>query len=309
MTVDPSNLNERIGTVRPLADLPRLAAPSYHFKRRPDASLPTHGGALVPVGKAPPQIVGSRSADRFLPAVYGSRQLRVQPAQKALAFAGGPEAKSPCLLVEDISWSGKFNGAMKQINAANDQFGRDINRDKMLAGELLCGLMAFGGTPDVELIQPFVPPAQFRPPKLHPQGLTPLYRAVITGVQVTAAASERIETELSLDCRSAWMWVFTDGLPTDDENAPQAIYFSRSVAHTAGINIFYVGAGEDADMQVLQRLAQPGRPPIRMPDIHDFAEFFAWLVHSLRQKSVSQPGLELRLDHPFDPGKFLLADA
>ena len=60
------------------------------------------------------------------------------------------------------------------------------------------------------------------------------------------------------------------------------------------------GVGDECDMAVLRRLAQPGREAMHMKDIKDFCRCFLWLYQALRAKSQSIVGQDVELRHPFD---------
>jgi len=209
-----------------------------------------------------------------------------------------PEPVQGCLLECDNSKSTDDNGALNQTNAALAQFAEQACHDRRLAGSLVVGASKFGTFKPFEMFSPFAPASEFAPQQLVAQGLTPHCQHVISGIEVAIQFQAYVQKILQRDVR--WFVIIntTDGNPTDLEYQPLAVEASTVIAMEHRIQCFYIGAGEP-NMHYLKTLAQPGRPPIYLPDVRDFRVFFEWLWKSLRRSSVSQSGDILELDGPF----------
>jgi uncharacterized protein YegL len=100
-----------------------------------------------------------------------------------------------------------------------------------------------------------------------------------------------------------WLWAMTDGGPTDGQNALDAACtrLKKSARNDDGktkIDVFMVGIGGHANMNVLQNFSIQ-RPPLRLVNgSQSFKEMFAWISRSLAQVSQSQPGQQVQHSNP-----------
>jgi uncharacterized protein YegL len=89
-----------------------------------------------------------------------------------------------------------------------------------------------------------------------------------------------------------WLFILTDGAPTDTEAEWIATCARTRAAEADGkIEVFAVGV-EGADMDVLSMLA--ARQPLSLDGLH-FRELFVWLSASLSQITRSAPGTHIEL--------------
>ena len=89
----------------------------------------------------------------------------------------------------------------------------------------------------------------------------------------------------SLDYFRPWMFVITDGRPTDRWEAAAAQVKQEEARK--GV-IFYAVGVEKADMQVLANFSE-ARPPLKLKGLA-FGELFRWLSKSLSVIAHSRPG-------------------
>jgi uncharacterized protein YegL len=132
--------------------------------------------------------------------------------------------------------------------------------------------------------QPFVTADNFEPPYLLANGDTPMGSAVRQGLQLLRDRKE-IYKQNSVDYFRPWMFLITDGKPTDDwQSAAQQL---RDEEARKGVIFFGVGV-EGADMASLGQFSSL-RAPLMLKGLA-FAELFQWLSKSLSVVAHSRPG-------------------
>ena len=95
-----------------------------------------------------------------------------------------------------------------------------------------------------------------------------------------------------------WMFLLTDGEPTDKDTAhwKEAVRLVHDSEATKRLLFFGVAMNE-ADQQTLNTLCPPNRPSVKLRGLH-FCEMFRWLSTSLKSVSSSSPGTQLQLPSP-----------
>jgi uncharacterized protein YegL len=109
--------------------------------------------------------------------------------------------------------------------------------------------------------------------------------AVQTGLGLVRDRKE-IYKQYGIDYFRPWMFLITDGHPTDrgwEASAEEA----RQEEARKGVSFYAVGV-EDADMRKLSRFSDQ-RDPLKLRGL-EFAELFQWLSKSLSAVSQSRPG-------------------
>jgi hypothetical protein len=87
------------------------------------------------------------------------------------------------------------------------------------------------------------------------QGTTPLGEALDTGLDLLAARKSEYK-EAGLEYVRPWLFVITDGMPTDGQRFVRASRRVRAAEAAKEVTVFTVGAGE-ADLETLSRLGGP----------------------------------------------------
>jgi uncharacterized protein YegL len=209
-------------------------------------------------------------------------------------FADNPEPRCPVVLLLDTSGSMQGN-PVSELNAGLKSFREAIQADRLAALRVEVAIIPFGGSVkpiDVRADtsnafdpqQPFVTADNFEPPYLLASGDTPMGSAVRQGLQLLHDRKE-IYKQHGIDYFRPWMFLITDGKPTDDWHSPAQQL--RDEENRKGVIFFSVGV-EGADMNSLAQFSGQ-RSPLRLKGLA-FNELFQWLSKSLSVVAHSKPG-------------------
>jgi uncharacterized protein YegL len=232
-------------------------------------------------------------------------------------FADNPEPRCPVVLVLDTS--GSMNGApIQELNEGLRAFSSALKSDRLASLRVEVAVVAFGGSvralnvrgaapsqgkemvpfnplglsvrPKAEKIpfdasQAFVTVDQFQPPVLDATGDTPMGEAIQRSLALLHERKE-IYKQNGLDYFRPWMFVITDGKPTDKGWEAVADQVKQEEMRR-GV-IFYAVGVDKADMQVLSRFTE-ARPPLKLKGLA-FGDLFMWLSKSLSVIAHSRPG-------------------
>jgi uncharacterized protein YegL len=212
-------------------------------------------------------------------------------------FAENPEPRCPVVLVLDTS--GSMQGApIQELNQGLVDFSAAIKNDPLASLRVEVAIVTFGGSVHVLDLQSgeayrdaegaehgFVIVDAFEPPNLRAGGGTPMGTAVLTALDLLRERKE-IYKQYGIDYFRPWMFVITDGNPTDSDwrNAAAAV---RQEEARKGV-IFYGVGVERADMRILAEFSE-ARPPLKLRGLA-FGELFQWLSRSLSVIAHSRPG-------------------
>lgn len=232
-------------------------------------------------------------------------------------FADNPEPRCPVVLVLDTS--GSMNGEpIKELNEGLRAFTEALQNDPLASLRVEVALITFGGkvravnvrgsevSPGKEIItfnpqglavrpkaesipfdasQAFVTVDRFQPPILDASGETPMGGAIQRALALLRERKE-IYKQNGLDYFRPWIFVITDGKPTDRNWKAAANQVKQEEARK-GV-VFYAVGVENADMQVLSEFSD-ARPPLKLKGLA-FSELFNWLSKSLSAVAHSRPG-------------------
>ena len=194
-------------------------------------------------------------------------------------LAENPEPRCPCLLLLDTSAS-MSGSPINELNEALRVFKNELIADSMTAKRVEVAVVTFG---PVELISDFVAANRFQPPNLQAKGNTPLGKAVAVGVELLKERKQ-ILRENGIDLYRPWIFLITDGEPTDDwRNAHQLIQQGEENKSF----LFFALAVNNARLDILKQISV--REPLRLKGIQ-FRPLFRWLSDSLKAVSYSIPG-------------------
>lgn len=198
----------------------------------------------------------------------------------AVEFATNPEPRCACVLLLDTS-SSMSGKAIAALNEGLAEFARDLGEDALARQRVEVAVVTFGG--EVSVRQEFVTAGQYEPSTLAAHGGTPMGAAVEQALDMIEKRKGEYR-ENGIVYYRPWVFLITDGAPTDDWKA--AAERVRQMEEANGVAFFAVGV-EGADMGVLEQLAV--RSPLKLQGLQ-FVELFVWLSQSQRNVSTSKPG-------------------
>ena len=215
-------------------------------------------------------------------------QLPAKSVFSSVEFAENPEPRVPCLLLLDTSAS--MQGA--RIAGLNDgliTYRDELLQDALASKRVEVAIVTFGGT--VRQATEFVMAGDFEPPPLVPGGGTPMGEAISLGLDLIERRKATYR-ENGIAYYRPWLFMITDGEPTDDWRA--VVPRVHSGESTKAICFFAV-AVEGAKMSVLETIC--ARKPLWLQGLK-FRELFSWLSNSQQAVSRSSPGEEVPLEDP-----------
>lgn len=219
----------------------------------------------------------------------------------SLEFADNPEPRCPVVLLLDRSGSMK-DEPINELNEGLRLFCETIKKDTLASLRVEVALITFGGvvrvvdvrSPDGGEIKPqearadeaFVSASQLQPPTLTADGQTPMGEAVELGLKLLRQRKD-IYRQNGVTYYRPWMFLITDGHPTDEGIWQQAAEHARQEEGRKGVIFWGVGV-KDADLQTLARFSSINQP-MRLHGL-DFRELFQWLSNSLSAVAQTEPG-------------------
>ena len=159
-----------------------------------------------------------------------------------------------CVLLVDVS--GSMSGdAIQELNEGLRVFGEALKSDSKAYGCADVCVVSFGSK--VEQVVPFCPAAEYVAPVLTAGGLTAMNEAVITGLDMIELRKQEYK-DVGVDYWRPWVFLLTDGVPTDNELYQDAQQRLQDALNNKKINFFPMGIGSGADTQTLKKYTKNG---------------------------------------------------
>ena len=192
-----------------------------------------------------------------------------------------PDPRIAYALLLDTSFS-MAGSPIEELNKGFEVFCREIKDDELAAKRAEIAVITFGGQP--QMVVPFTEGRDLQARTLTADGATPLGQALNMALDQLAQQKSAYK-QAGLEYYRPWLFVLTDGQPTDGEVFAAAAARVRDAEEKHQVSVFGIGIGEGADLGRLQDLSAK-RPPVRLAGL-SFREFFSWLSASLGSASAS----------------------
>jgi uncharacterized protein YegL len=192
-----------------------------------------------------------------------------------------PDPRIACALLLDTS-SSMSGEPIHQLNSGFELFCEEIKGDELAKKRAEITVITFGGPARVEI--PFTEGRDLQPRELAASGATPLGAALDLALDHLEQQKQAYRTA-GLEYYRPWMFVLTDGEPTDSHAFTQAAARVREAEASRKVSVFGIGVGPAANLERLKELSAQ-RVPVRLDGL-SFREFFSWLSASLSAASAS----------------------
>ncbi|MEP9360396.1 VWA domain-containing protein [Sphingomonas sp. KR3-1] len=209
------------------------------------------------------------------------------------------EQRTPCVLLIDCSASMQGR-PMQQVNAGFRDFERAIKDDPFTASRVLVSVIAFGGD-SARIVMDWTEAEDFVAPTFDASGLTPMGGAVEMGLDEI----DRVKQSLRLNgitCTRPWMFILTDGEPTDAGWEAAADRCATAAANKKVV--VWALTTEPGQAGKLSRFVGPGMGVFDIEGA-DLQSMFVWLSSSL--SAASEPGAGATRNIPA-PGQMIAVE-
>jgi uncharacterized protein YegL len=191
-----------------------------------------------------------------------------------------PDPRVACALLLDTSSS--MNGEpIRELNEGFRRFCEEIKQDPLAKKRTEVMVITFGGVARVEI--PFTEGRDLEPRSFVANGATPMGGALDLALNELSAQKQAYRTA-GLEYYRPWLFVITDGAPTDGAAFDAAAQRVREAEAAKGVSVFGVGVGS-AELTKLNELSTT-RPPLLLEG-YSFSEMFGWLSASMKVVSNS----------------------
>jgi uncharacterized protein YegL len=203
-----------------------------------------------------------------------------------------------CATVLLLDTSGSMSGAkIQQLNEGLKIFQTEISSDELASKRVDLAIVTFGNS--VTVAHDFSSVEEFTPPELAAGGSTPMGEAILKAADLVAERKRQYK-ELGIDYFRPWIFLITDGEPTDMN--PGDDLWSTVVARVhegeaKKEHLFFAVAVEPANLDKLSQIAPANRPPVQLRGTK-FKELFVWLSKSQAAVSASSVGDAVKLPAP-----------
>jgi uncharacterized protein YegL len=192
-----------------------------------------------------------------------------------------PDPRIACALLLDTS-SSMTGEPIEQLNRGFELFCDEIKKDDLARKRAEIAVITFGSMARVEI--PFTEGRDMHPRRFAANGSTPMGAALGLALDQLAQQKQAYK-DAGLEYYRPWLFVLTDGEPTDGPVFTAAAQRVRQAEAARGVSVFPIGIGSAANMARLGELSAQ-RAPVKLDGL-SFREFFKWLSTSLSAASAS----------------------
>ena len=202
-------------------------------------------------------------------------------------IAAPNEAHLACVLLLDTS--GSMGGEpIASLNRALMDFKDKVSMDEMAQKRVDIAIVEFNST--ARVVQDFTPISQMTPITLQATGTTAMGAGINMAIDMVKDRN-RFYNSLGTPVFKPWIFMITDGSPTDDiGEAVRRIQEEESKGSSGKLKFFALGV-DQYDKDTLFKITN------RVMELRDtdFSGIFNWMSESMVAISVSRVGEEVRL--------------
>jgi len=214
-------------------------------------------------------------------------------SEAASKAKSNPEPRCAVILLLDVS--GSMAGPKgESLNAALPGFLDDVRRDDLAAHRLELAVVAFGK--DVKVALDFTAVADVKSiPPLKFSGNTALAGGVMKGLEILKARKAFYRAE-GLDTFRPWVFLMTDGAPSDLDLVPAARDALFKAVGEHRLLFFPIGV-KGADFDFLKSICPAGSKVYELEGLK-FRDLFRWMSRSVVGASQGDPDEEPPITEP-----------
>jgi uncharacterized protein YegL len=204
-----------------------------------------------------------------------------------------------CMLLVDTSGSMSGN-PIAELNQGLVEFGDALKQDSLALGRAEVSVIAFNSSVDTEV--GFRPASDYEAPVLRANGLTSMNEAIEAGLDALEARKAEYRAN-GIRYYRPWLFLLTDGAPTDGAKESSAKARLRSAIQNKKVVYMPMGIGTGADIAKLQSYYPEDATarPVLKASASNFKEAFVWLSASIAEVSHSNPDAVTEVQTPPTP--------
>lgn len=222
----------------------------------------------------------------------------VQFTRDPLPISNMGERHVPVVLLVDIS--GSMAGApIDELNQGLVEFGQALQEDSLALGRAEVCIISFNSYVQTEM--GFRPATEYQAPVLGASGLTSFNEALEAGLDAIEARKREYKSQ-GVAYYRPWIFVLTDGVPTDGMRESAAKEKMQKAIRDKKIVYIPMGIGS-ADIKKLQEYYpdETVNKVVLSAKASNFKEAFVWLSQSIGVVSHSDPSAANEVNLPQTP--------
>lgn len=165
-----------------------------------------------------------------------------------------PDPRIACTLLLDTS-SSMTGVPIDLLNRGFELFCDEIKKDELAKKRAEIAVITFGTTARIEI--PFTEGRDIQPRRLTASGSTPLGAALNLALDQLQEQKEAYK-QAGLEYYRPWLFVLTDGQPTDGPVFTVAASRVRDAEQIRGLSVFAIGVGESAAWNIFRNCPPAG---------------------------------------------------
>ena len=186
-----------------------------------------------------------------------------------------------CVLLLDVSGSMRFSGAIHKLNEALVRFKEQVCKDELARKRIDVAVVTFATNVKVE--NDFAPVEILDARELNAEGMTCMAEGVQTAIDLVKERN-RVYDNMGTPFFKPWIFMITDGTPTDTEMIGQAVRMEESKGKLKFWALGVDGYQKDYLFQLTDRVFEL--------EAHNFTGVFDWLSESMVEIANSYVGME-----------------